>query len=69
MPAPMFGSEDFSSYQEKVPGCFMFVGAGNPEIGAVHGLHNPQFKLDEDVMKTGVSLHVGLVHHLLMNQN
>ena len=67
MKAPMFGSEDFSSYQEKVPGAFAFVGAGNEAVGAVHGLHNGQFKLDEDVMKTGVSLHVGLIHHLLMS--
>ncbi len=66
MPAPMFAAEDFSSYLEHVPGSFLFVGAGNPAKGAIHGVHNPQFKLDEDVMKTGVSLHVGLIHRLLM---
>lgn len=67
MPAAMFGSEDFSSYLENVPGAFLFVGAGNEAKGAIHGLHNPQFKLDEDVMKTGVTVHVGLIHRLLMS--
>lgn len=67
MVAPMFGAEDFAAYLEKVPGCFMFVGFRNEAIGAVHGLHNPQFKLDEEVMKVGVKLHVGLINRLLMN--
>ncbi|MEN3929827.1 amidohydrolase [Microvirga sp. W0021] len=67
MPAPMFGAEDFSAYLEKVPGCFIFVGSRNEKIGAVHGLHNPQFKLDEEAMKTGVSMHVSLIHKLLMS--
>ncbi len=29
----LFGSEDFSSYQEKVPGTFLFIGRGNKEKG------------------------------------
>lgn len=66
MPAPMFGAEDFAMYLEHVPGCYLFVGAGNPAVGAIHGVHNPQFKLDEDVMKTGVTLNVGLISKLLM---
>ncbi len=68
MKNPMFGSEDFSSYTDKVPGCYFFLGAGNESIGATHGLHNPLFKLDEEVMKTGVALNVAYIHHLLMNQ-
>ncbi|WP_114986111.1 amidohydrolase [Pragia fontium] len=63
---PLFGSEDFSSYQEKIPGCFLLVGSGNEAIGATYGVHNPKFKLDEDAMQIGVKLHVGLIHHLLI---
>lgn len=66
MPAPMFAAEDFSAYLEHAPGCFMFLGARNEAAGAVHGLHTPQFKLDEAIMQTGVALHVGVVHTLLM---
>ncbi|MFK8256444.1 amidohydrolase [Erwinia sp. AnSW2-5] len=63
---PMFGCEDFSAYQQVVPGCFLWVGSGNKKKGACWGLHNPHFRLDEDVLKIGVSLHVGIIHHLLM---
>ncbi|WON76715.1 amidohydrolase [Serratia sp. UGAL515B_01] len=66
MATPMFGSEDFSSYQEKVPGCFLFVGSGNEAIGATYGVHNPRFKLDEAALLIGVKLHVGFIRRLLM---
>ncbi|WBF45754.1 amidohydrolase [Serratia rubidaea] len=66
MRAPMFGSEDFSSYQQQVPGCFLFIGSGNEEIGATYGVHNPRFKLDEDALQIGVKLHVGFIRRLLM---
>nr|WP_142008048.1 amidohydrolase [Serratia fonticola] len=62
----MFGSEDFSSYQEKVPGCFLFIGSGNEAIGATYGVHNPRFKLDEAALQIGVKLHVGFIRRLLM---
>lgn len=62
---PIFSSEDFSSYQEKVPGCFVFVGCGNPEKGAVWNVHNPHFLIDEDALKLGVKTHLALVSALL----
>lgn len=65
--APMFGSEDFSSYQEVVPGCFLFIGSGNQEKGATVGLHNAKFVLDEDVLDVGVKMHVGFIQHILMS--
>ena len=66
MPAPMFGGEDFSFYLEKVPGCFLFIGSGNEDLGAVYGVHNPKFKLDEDAMRIGLKLHLGFIQYLLM---
>lgn len=68
MTYPLFGGEDFSSYQQKVPGCFVFIGSGNQQIGATYGVHNPRFRLDEAALQIGVKLHVGFIQHLLLNQ-
>lgn len=62
---PLFGSEDFSSYQQKVPGAFLFVGCGNKEKGATWGLHNPNFRIDEEALAVGVKAHIALVSRLL----
>lgn len=64
---PLFGSEDFSSYQQHVPGCFIFVGCRNPEKGAVWNVHNPHFLLDEDAMKVGVKTHLSLISPLIVS--
>ncbi len=63
---PLFGSEDFSSYQQHVPGCFIFVGCRNPDKGAVWNVHNPHFLLDEDAMKVGVKTHLGLISQMIV---
>lgn len=63
---PLFGSEDFSSYQQHVPGCFIFVGCRNPDKGAVWNVHNPHFLLDEDAMKVGVKTHLGLISQMFI---
>ncbi|MFD2670221.1 amidohydrolase [Marinicrinis sediminis] len=49
MPYVMAG-EDFAYYLQKVPGCFMFVGAGNPDKGMVYPHHHPLFDIDEDAL-------------------
>lgn len=63
---PLFGSEDFSSYQQHVPGCFIFVGCRNLDKGAVWNVHNPHFLLDEDAMKVGVKTHLGLISQMFI---
>ncbi|MGC3948277.1 MAG: amidohydrolase [Chryseolinea sp.] len=48
-------AEDFSFFQEKVPGLFFFLGAypeGKPERPPVH--HTPDFMINEKVLITGV---------------
>ncbi|MBK0033393.1 amidohydrolase [Erwinia sp. S43] len=67
MPHPMFGCEDFSAYQQVIPGCFLFIGSGNEEKGTCWSLHNPHFRLDEDVLPIGVQLHIGFIHQQLMS--
>ncbi|WP_148497631.1 M20 metallopeptidase family protein [Paenibacillus senegalensis] len=45
-PLSMAG-EDFSYYLQSIPGCYMFVGAGNPDKGIVAPHHHPEFDIDE----------------------
>lgn len=50
MPVPTMGSEDFSYFQESVPGAFFIIGTRNPEKGITALLHNPRFDIDEDIL-------------------
>lgn len=43
-------AEDFSYYLQRVPGCFMLVGAGNAEKSADRPHHHPKFDIDEEAM-------------------
>jgi amidohydrolase len=49
-------SEDMSFYLQKVPGCFFFLGAGNPEKGLASPLHSSSFDFDESALATGATL-------------
>jgi N-acetylcysteine deacetylase len=51
---PSMGGEDFSFYQQKVPGCYVWLGSGNIEKGIIHPWHHPEFKVDEEAIKVGV---------------
>jgi amidohydrolase len=62
---PVMGGEDFSAYQQKAPGCFVFVGAGNEEKGIVYPHHHPRFTIDEDALEKGVRLFVHAAFKLL----
>lgn len=48
-------SEDFAFTAQQVPSCFSFLGVRNEDIGAVHGLHSPNFKVDEGALALGAS--------------
>jgi amidohydrolase len=62
-------SEDFSEFSERVPGVFMFLGAGNAEKGTNVSHHNPRFDIDEDVLLNGVAMLVnGALDYLAMSQ-
>jgi amidohydrolase len=50
--------EDFSEFATRVPAVFYFLGAGNPAKGACYPHHHPRFNIDEDVLATGVEMHV-----------
>lgn len=53
----MMGSEDFSAYQEKVPGAMLFLGTRNEEKGCVYPIHSNRFKVDEDVLPIGAAVY------------
>ena len=61
--SPVLGGEDFSYYSQKIPSCFLMVGAGNEEKGIVNMCHHPQFDIDENCMIYGMALLVSLVTH------
>ncbi|GEO06151.1 N-acyl-L-amino acid amidohydrolase [Adhaeribacter aerolatus] len=60
---PVTGAEDFSFFQEKVPGLFFFLGGmpkgKKPEEAPSH--HTPDFYLDESGFKLGVKAMCNLV--------
>ncbi len=50
------GAEDFSLYQQEIPGSYFFVGSTNEEKGLVYGHHHPKFDFDEAVLPRGAAL-------------
>lgn len=57
VPRMMLG-EDFSIYQKRIPGVFVFVGAGNEEIGRDYPNHNDKFNIDERAVLISTELYV-----------
>jgi amidohydrolase len=62
---PNMGGEDFSAYQQRAPGAFFLVGAGNEEKGIVNPHHHPRFTIDEDALDHGVKMFLGATFRLL----
>lgn len=56
---PMMVSEDMSEFLNRVPGCYVLVGASDPEVKWHSPHHNARFDFDERVMPTGVALMAG----------
>lgn len=49
-------AEDFSFYSHEVPTCFFRLGVRNEAKGIVHGVHHPQFDIDEKALAIGVQM-------------
>jgi len=47
---PTMIGEDFSSFEERVPGTYIFIGNRNEGKGTVHPLHSPEFDVDEEII-------------------
>jgi metal-dependent amidase/aminoacylase/carboxypeptidase family protein len=64
---PVMGSEDFSTYLEKVPGAFMILGGGNSEKGWMYSQHSNHFTIDEDCLVVGASVYARAALDFLQN--
>ena len=62
---PSMGGEDFSAYQQRAPGVFAFVGAGNVSDGIVFPHHHPRFNIDERSLQIGLRYLTAATHELL----
>jgi amidohydrolase len=49
-------AEDFAWYTHQVPGCFYRLGTRNEARGIVHGVHTPQFDIDESALGLSTGL-------------
>jgi len=52
---PTMGAEDFSYFQQRVPGCMINIGM-HPPGQDYPGVHTPQFDFNDDVAANGVKL-------------
>lgn len=59
--APQMISEDFSYYQEQVPGLFYFIGTYDEEKNYIYPLHNSKFNFDNDIMVDGLKSYIGIL--------
>jgi amidohydrolase len=51
---PTMGGEDFSAFQQRAPGVFAFVGAGNAFEEILYPHHHPRFNVDEASLDIGL---------------
>lgn len=56
---PMMVGEDMSEFLNRAPGCFILVGAADPQGPEQSPHHNPTFDFDERMLPTGVALLAG----------
>lgn len=56
----IMAGEDFSFYQQKIPGYYLGIGIRNEQVGSVHSVHSPYFFLDENVLPIGSAVFAAL---------
>ncbi len=59
------GAEDMAFMQEKVPGCYFFVGSNNHDRHLDYGHHHPKFDFDEEVLPQAAGLMAAAAADLL----
>jgi len=57
---PVMGSEDFAFYQQRISGCFTFIGVSHADWHTRHSVHHPKFTVDESALPIGAALHVAM---------
>ncbi len=56
VPNPQMGAEDFSLFQQVIPGFFYFLGVGNKSKGITGMIHTAEFDADEESLVIGVKV-------------
>ena len=56
VPNPQMGAEDFSLFQQVIPGFFYFLGVGNKSKGITGMIHTAEFDADEEALVIGVKV-------------
>lgn len=64
LPAPRMGAEDFAYFARAVPGCMLRLGIAPAGEDAPAMLHSPEFRLNEDALRSGVRLFCELAFRL-----
>ncbi len=59
------GSEDMAYFMKEVPGCFVFVGSANSELGLDAAHHHPRFDFDERALVHGAALMAAAAFEIL----
>lgn len=54
-------SEDFSLYQQQIPGAMYWLGASNSELGTVSMPHSPDFVADEEAILVGAKVMTAVI--------
>lgn len=56
-----FFNDDFAYFQQKVPGVYFLLGGSNFEKGIIAMNHSPNFQVDEESIRTGVTYFSSLI--------
>ncbi len=56
-----FSNDDFSYFQQKIPGVYFFFGGSNFEKGMIAMIHAPNFMVDEECIRSGVNIFSTLI--------
>ena len=65
---PSLGGEDFAYYLQKLPGCLVRFGAGQPELANIPA-HSPYFDFDEGVLPIGAAYLAQVALQALQEKN
>jgi IAA-amino acid hydrolase len=58
---PLLGGEDFAFFQQRIPGCFSFLGVSAADWETRHNVHHPKFKADESALPLGAAWHTQII--------
>jgi len=64
---PCMGAEDFGAFLQKVPGCYIWMGQGEPDPVSPHnkGLHNTGYDFNDGIIPLGIEYWARLVEAAL----